>query len=262
MERDLYTFTGADGNKRDDVENAFARTEADAGELTRRLAAGGALLIEERHHYASFVANMIIRTKAFQARLTETLRRHFGLTVVRPEHLHAHALMHMMKLGQIISHMSWSVIRTSGDARFLTSDDPVSIALFRLSGLPDSNCSILDKGATLTLPLAMNACLVAEWRDPPAVFQVLEADHPLIGMLNQKCVASAHENIFAPEQSLLPKPDNTAALRLAHPRPSLLHRDDVELLPPHGLRLPGVFDWMVQLMFEMRDTDLPTEPIR
>lgn len=262
MERDLYTFTDADGNKRDDVENAFAHTEADAGELTQRLAAGRDISAEEKYHYASFVANMIIRTKSFHAQLTKTLSRDFGFAEVRPEHLHSYALMHMMKLGQIIFHMHWSVIRTPNSARFLSSDNPVSIALLRLSDATDFNCSILDQNATLTLPLAMNACLVAEWREPPVPFPELEVDHPLIAVLNLKRIASGHENIFAPEQSALPKPDDAMALRFAHPQPSSLHRNDIQILPPQELKIPDVFDVMEQLIERMSEAGLQIEPIQ
>lgn len=131
-----------------------------------------------------------------------------------------------------------------------------------MPGLPDPNCSILDKRATLTLPLATNACLVAEWQEPPAAFLTLEADHLLIGTMNLERVASAHANIFALELSIFPKPDEAAALRLAHPQPSRLHRDDVELLPPQELRMPGIVDLMEQLIERMREGGLPTEPIR
>lgn len=62
--------------------------------------------MEEKYRYAALVANMVIRTKAFHARLTETLRQDFGLMEVLSDHLHPHALMHMMKLGQIIFEMN------------------------------------------------------------------------------------------------------------------------------------------------------------
>jgi hypothetical protein len=261
VERDLYTITDRKGTKRDDIENAFAKTEADAGEITRRLAAGETISPEEKYRYAAFVSNMFIRTKEFHARLAETLRNDFKIKIVSPEHLHIYAIMHMIKLGPIIFNMNWSVIITSGRVPFLTSDNPVSISLNQQYKLTDSNCSILDKRATLSLPLTKNACLIAEWLLPPAPFLHLEEGHPLIGAINSERIASAHSNIFAPEISLLPQASDTAALRLARPRPVSLHPDDVSLLPPEAFRLPGLFDITEQLLKVMREGGFPIEPV-
>ena len=205
---------------------------------------------------------MAIRTKSFHARITNTLRNDFGFTEIRPEHLLIYTQMHMMKLGQIIFHMNWSVIRTASATGFLTSDNPVSVALLPMPEAPDFNCSILDPRATLTMPLATNACLVAEWRDPPAPLLTIKGDDPLIATINLMRIASAHDNIFASEQSILPKPSDTEAVRLAHPYPSVMLDRDVELFPPHGVRIPDVFGITRQLMFEMLDADLPTDPIQ
>ncbi len=190
-ETDLYTFDVA-GEKRYELEQALSKIESDFAETVRKKIKTRLPLTDQEHAtLCMFVATMLQRTvrqkdnqEAFYDQLVEQVERletHHGsdgLTSAKlraaKKDVHRVGILGMLsEIPELLGRMNLSFLCTDGTpARFITSDDPVTLFNPDLQWQRFYGPGLAQSGVELTMPVSPEIAICMTWSNLRGYIQI------------------------------------------------------------------------------------------
>jgi hypothetical protein len=258
VERNIYNFRDSDGELRDEIEEAFSYTEVHGSRIIAKFCQTLDPTPEDRFRFGAFVANMIIRTKSFRDTMPAILSNGFGIKEVALNHLQLYPLLYMIKLGQIITHMKWHIVKAGLDELFITSDNPVAIGQWLTPDHMQFGGALLDPKAFLTFPVTRDLCFVADWQGKDCDY--LPPLDGFVTLANRKRMSFAYDHLFSHAPELI---DIAEVTRVRSELPAIVAPlgTELSLVPPDTFALPELRPITENLFQGLREAGLPTKPL-